>query len=167
MTEKSEALRLAENLTAPWALRTASAMEAAAELRRLHAENERLTALLADVGQVEAESASLRPHLVLCMDELRRLHDLVAACEPYLKEGETPAERIERERGDTDAVCRLYAKEREKNAELLEALRVFVSCSLPVSTEIDDRGHRWTEAYLDQALPIARAAIARAEGEKT
>jgi hypothetical protein len=51
--------------------------------------------------------------------------------------------------------------------ELLEALRVFVSCSLPVSTEIDERGHRWTEAHLDQALPIARAAIARAEGEKT
>jgi hypothetical protein len=51
--------------------------------------------------------------------------------------------------------------------DLLEALRVFVSCSLPVSTEIDERGHRWTEAYLDQALPIARAAIAKAEGEKT
>ena len=39
---KPEALRLAENLTAPWALRTASAMEAAAELLRLHAENETL-----------------------------------------------------------------------------------------------------------------------------
>jgi hypothetical protein len=51
------------------------------------------------------------------------------------------------------------------NAELLEALRVFVSCSVIVSTEIDERGHRWTEAYLDQALPIARAAIAKAEGE--
>jgi hypothetical protein len=51
--------------------------------------------------------------------------------------------------------------------ELLEALRVFVSCSLPVSTEIDERGHRWTEAYLDQALPIARAAIAKAEGGQT
>jgi hypothetical protein len=51
--------------------------------------------------------------------------------------------------------------------ELLEALRVFVSCSLPVSTEIDERGHRWTEAYLDQALPIARAAIAKATGEQT
>jgi hypothetical protein len=48
--------------------------------------------------------------------------------------------------------------------ELLGALRVFVSCSLPVSTEIDERGHRWTEAYLDQALPMARAAIAKAEG---
>ncbi len=48
--------------------------------------------------------------------------------------------------------------------ELLEALRVFVSCSLPVSMEIDERGHRWTEAYIDQALPMARAAIAKAEG---
>jgi hypothetical protein len=74
MSTQPEALRLAEKLTAPWALRTASAMEAASELRRLHAENERLTALLADVEQVEAESASLRPHLVFCMDELRRLH---------------------------------------------------------------------------------------------
>ena len=46
---------------------------------------------------------------------------------------------------------------------LLEALRVFVSCAYPVSTEIDERGHSWTEAYLDQALPIARAAIAKAE----
>jgi hypothetical protein len=52
------------------------------------------------------------------------------------------------------------------NGELLEALRVFVSCSVTVSTEIDERGHRWTEAYLDQALPIARAAIAKATGEQ-
>ena len=61
---------------------------------------------------------------------------------------------------------RLAAVEAQRDA-LLEALRVFVSCSLPVSTEIDDRGHRWTEAYLDQALPIARAAIKAVEGENT
>lgn len=47
--------------------------------------------------------------------------------------------------------------------ELLEALRVFVSCAYPVSTEIDERGHRWAEAYLEKALPVARAAIAKAE----
>jgi hypothetical protein len=127
MTEKSEALRLADALVAD----------------RWH--------------------PRYREHAAAC---LRRLHALVAACEPYLKEGETPAERIERERGDTEAVCRMYVKQRERNVELLEALRVFVSCSLPVSTEIDDRGHRWTEAYLDQALPIARAAIAKATGEE-
>jgi len=74
------------------------------------------------------------------------------------------ADLIEAGQGDAKVVAelrRLHAA----NAELLEALRVFVSCSLPVSTEIDERGHRWTEAYLDQALPIARAAIAKAEGE--
>ena len=49
--------------------------------------------------------------------------------------------------------------------ELLEALRVFVSCAYPVSTEIDERGYRWTNAYLDQALPIAHAAIAKADGK--
>jgi hypothetical protein len=113
----------------------------AAELRRLHAENERLTTLLADVGQVEAELAEKS-------DEVHRLHALVAACEPYLKEGETPAERIERERRDTEAVCRLYAKERERNVELLEALKDMV-----------DHGDA-------TAFAKARAAIAKAEGEQ-
>jgi hypothetical protein len=73
------------------------------------------------------------------------------------------ADLIEAGQGDAKVVAelrRLHAA----NAELLEALRVFVSCSLPVSTEIDERGHRWTEAYLNQALPMARAAIAKAEG---
>lgn len=48
--------------------------------------------------------------------------------------------------------------------DLLEALRIFASCASTVSSEIDDRGHSWSEAYLDQALPIARAAIAKATG---
>jgi hypothetical protein len=116
--DKPEALRLAKNLTAPWALRTATAVDAAAELLRLHDENERLTALLADVEQVEAESASLRPHLVFCMDELRRLHAV--------------------------------------NAELLEALkRIDEMCAAPPN---------FSDATMQE---IARAAIARAEGEKT
>jgi hypothetical protein len=38
--------------------------------------------------------------------------------------------------------------------EALEAaLRQARSCAYPVSTEIDPRGHRWSEAYLDQLLP--------------
>jgi hypothetical protein len=45
--------------------------------------------------------------------------------------------------------------------ELLEALRMFVNCALPVP----GAGTHWTEGWLDQALPIARAAIAKAEGE--
>ena len=87
--------------------------------------------------------------------ELRRLHDLVDACEPYLKEGETPAERIERERGDTEAVCRLYAKEREKNIELLEALR----------TAVDHLEGMPDQEDVAACVVKARAAIAKAEGE--
>lgn len=44
--------------------------------------------------------------------------------------------------------------------ELLAALRLFVVCAYQVSTEIDPRGRHWCEAWLDQALPIAEAAIA-------
>ena len=49
---------------------------------------------------------------------------------------------------------------------LLEALRMFVSCAIPVSTKIDERGYGWTQAYLDQALPKARAAIKAVEETK-
>jgi hypothetical protein len=111
MTEKPEAMRLAEDLEIDYC-GDVVAHKAAAELRRLSIENDALGLHLSE-----------------------RMKDLA---------------RIEAQR---DA--------------LLEALRVFVSCALPVSTEIDERGHRWTEAYLDQALPIARAAIAKAEGENT
>jgi chromosome segregation ATPase len=129
--------------------------EAAAELRRLHAENERLTTLLADVGQVEAELAEKS-------DEVHRLHALVAACEPYLKEDETPVERIERECRDTEAVCRLYAKEREKNQELLEALKLALSAH-GVMLLSDPPQEAWKAYGVEQK---ARAAIARAEGGK-
>jgi hypothetical protein len=74
------------------------------------------------------------------------------------------------ERAATEAeLRRLHADVERLTRErdvLLEALRMFVSCALPVSTEIDERGHRWTEAYLDQALPIARAAIKAVEEGK-
>lgn len=43
------------------------------------------------------------------------------ACAPYLKEGETPAERIERERRDCDGVLELLRQERLKNEAMLSA----------------------------------------------
>ena len=119
--DKPEALRLADELRAA-PERSRTSFEAAAELRRLHAENERLH----QINQSHEVKLSVRGYEI-------QIADLEA----------------------------------QRDA-LLEALRVFVSCALPVSTEIDERGHSWTEAYLDQALPIARAAIAKAvEGEKT
>lgn len=44
-------------------------------------------------------------------------------------------------------------------ARLREAVKIFLRCAYPVTTEIDRRGHSWSEAYLDEALPIASAAL--------
>jgi len=41
----------------------------------------------------------------------------------------------------------------------VELLGMVIGCAYPVSTEIDPRGYRWSEAYLDQALPHVKAAL--------
>lgn len=105
---------------------------------------------LADALSRNCYDESLTP--LQAAAELRRLQGLIDACAIYLKEGETPADRILRERGDTDAVCRLYAKEREKNQELLEALKLMLAVETVFDAEV--------------AEDAARAAIAKAEGEK-
>jgi hypothetical protein len=50
--------------------------------------------------------------------------------------------------------------------DLLEALRSFAAAAYPVAEAINKRGHNWSEAYLDQVLDTARAAIAKATGEQ-
>ncbi|BFO03363.1 hypothetical protein KNHN1_17410 [Pseudomonas guariconensis] len=42
-----------------------------------------------------------------------------------------------------------------------DALRAFVGSAYPVSSSINERGHNWSEAYLDEALLLARAALER------
>lgn len=51
-----------------------------------------------------------------CQSELdgRRAIKMVKECAPFLIGGETPAERIDRERKDVDTILLLLAKEREK-----------------------------------------------------
>jgi len=39
---------------------------------------------------------------------------MIEACEPYLKPGETPVQRIQRDIADNEALCLLLAKERSK-----------------------------------------------------
>lgn len=84
--------------------------------------------------------------------ELRRLYAQIAACEPYLKEGETPAERIQRDHRDSLALMTLLAREKTKNEALLEALREIVAAA---------DGTGWDQ--LDPSFKKARAAIAKAE----
>ena len=153
MSEKSEALRLADAIDplTRQSLDNLTCSVAAAELRRLHAENETLRKSVARLQQHHA-TAWNRGHTMGMKaneDTARRALDAVK----------------QDAWGNTQLTEALLEAEAQRDA-LLEALRVFVSCASPVATEIDERGHSWTEAYLDQALPIARAAIKAVEGEK-
>lgn len=62
-----------------------------------------------EVEAADAELAALRA-------ERDKMAALVDACAPYLKEGETPAERIERERRDLTTVVGSLARERDSVA---------------------------------------------------
>lgn len=48
---------------------------------------------------------------------------MLAECEQYLKDGETPAQRIERERRDTEAVLALLIREKRKTERMRKALQ--------------------------------------------
>jgi hypothetical protein len=49
--------------------------------------------------------------------------------------------------------------ERARVKPALDALRYFIGAQHPVATEIDERGRRWVEPYLDEALAHGIAAI--------
>ena len=163
MADQSEALRLAKNLTAPWALRTATAVDAAAELLRLHDENEMLRqqhleahrnsstifaalveiSLLTHLGGEVAEYGDV-------VEAVRRLHaenerlkrTLAASCDE---------ERSQLWEAGPGGGCARALDAELKCAELLEALK-----------EI----YEWTQ-YKDTPWAVkARAAIAKATGEQ-
>jgi len=59
-----------------------------------------------------------RSVILKAASELLRLAVLEHACAHYLKEGETPSERIARELADNQSLCRLLAEERTEAAAL-------------------------------------------------
>ena len=75
---------------------------------------DRLSDCLPKVGDPEARFS------VVETADLRMILDGLA---PYLKEDETPAQRIERERKDTDMVMRLLANEKRKTERLEDMLK--------------------------------------------
>lgn len=81
---------------------------------------ELLSALKAERERVE----ELEAHgLCRCADEVRcDMRKLITACEPYLKDGETPAECIQRNRDDTGAVMKLLEKEKRKYDALVKGV---------------------------------------------
>lgn len=50
---------------------------------------------------------------------------------------------------------------RDEPADMKDALRAFVGAAYPVAHQINKRGHNWSEAYLDEALVLARATLGR------
>lgn len=48
-----------------------------------------------------------------------------------------------------------------ENEALRSALRAFTGARYPVSLQIDMRGHRWSEPYLDEAMELAKRAMAK------
>lgn len=47
----------------------------------------------------------------------------------------------------------------EHDDPVREALRAFVGAAYPVARQINERGYNWSEAYLDEALALARSAL--------
>jgi FAD/FMN-containing dehydrogenase len=83
------------------------------------------------------------------------------------------ADEIERLRAQSDQWKKAYDKAAaqllasagsvgELHAEIARlrlALRMFIGAAYPVAHEINKRGYNWSEAYLDEALTEARAAL--------
>lgn len=76
-----------------------------------------IVALRAEWDALRAE----RDKLAGLVDSWRPLLD---ACAPYLKDGETPAERIERERKDLTATVGMLANERRRAEDLFQQCRL-------------------------------------------
>lgn len=75
--------------------------------------------------------AQMRPHL-------RGQHKIM----PYLMPSDPLTEQL---------ACNNAAALAREVLEARLALRMFMGAATPVATEIDPRGYRWSEAYLDQA----------------
>lgn len=67
-------------------------------------------------------------------------------------------------RGDNQLEIQNQREARDGIAELIEVAGMIERCAYDVSTEIDPRGHRWSEAYLDEVLPALRKALVRVKG---
>lgn len=82
--------------------------------------------------------------------DAREVRQMLVDCEHYLKEGETPAQRIERERRDTEAVLNLLIREKQKTERMADLLHRMLEAP---TTQI---GVTWKDA-IRQALAAPAA----------
>lgn len=89
--------------------------------------------------------------------ELRRLAAVEADCAPYLKEGETPAERIKRALGDADSLMSLYRDVVAERDALKAENERLTNCLKKANDQAEDFERRWYLADMEleriKALP--------------
>lgn len=91
--------------------------------------------------------------------DVRNLRQMLAECEPYLKEGETPAQRIQRERRDTEAVLNLLIREKRKSERMVEALRLIASTTTDHGAREEAEQALGTDGVLeDDRCPACKGA---------
>jgi len=89
--------------------------------------------------------------------DVRDLRQMLADCAQYLKDGETPAQRIERERRDTESVLNLLIREKQKTERMSAALRDLVALEdmrLRLHS-LHERGHGTDYEHYHKGLPKA------------
>lgn len=102
------------------------------------------------------ECSSLRcPRATFLSEVIRSKDALLAPCAPYLKEGETPAQRIERELHDTDAVLRLLVREKLRH----EALRRAAEALTNYAWSAVQAGGAEATDYLNELLQKLRVEL--------
>jgi predicted RNase H-like nuclease (RuvC/YqgF family) len=101
---------------------------AAREIELLRDQLQRATSL--PTATEAARNVALEKKVDQQQAEIERLRGLVEECAVFLKEDETPAQRIARERADTDAVLKLLLNEKRRTERLRGLLRPFAN--LPV-----------------------------------
>jgi len=93
--------------------------------------------------------------------DVRELRQMLADCEQYLKEDETPAQRIERERRDTEAVLTLLIREKRKTEELraeVDRLRHLLDTRPALNSGLTEAYTQWTQLVYASDMAAARTS---------
>jgi hypothetical protein len=92
---------------------------------------------------------------------------LIDSCEPYLKDGETPADGLARNRSDIDALLTLLATERRKVCDLEAEIASLRACE-PKKDSQSIRSDRISESTIARmAGNIAGAFIVQQQCDET
>lgn len=88
-----------------------------------------------------------------------RQRDLIDACAPFLKDGETPRERMDRDFADSQALMSLLADARSQRDSALEALKPFADTVERVILPGDTEDSRIVTSFTVRDLRRARSVL--------